>query len=393
MFWKPDHNSGSKENDLSRQGIFFSKELSRRELGKVALGGVLGAKVACWPQLSFARSATLSSQATRIRLALDAPAHPTDEDIMFLKQVGLDCVDIRGAKAEEQTVEGLRVIKERYADAGLMINDIDNPGVNSKLGDIVLNNPGRDGAIEAYKAWVRAMGEAGLSRVKPIQYNATSNVTSGDAATRGSRDKDIDLNSSEITFRNHGKGSANSPLFGREYSRDEIWANYTHFITQVAPVAEEAGVKIGLHPDDPPSPSLFGVPRILSSFDDCKKALKIANSPNVGLCFACGPWLEGGAAMGIDPAGAIRHFASQNQLFAVYFKNPSSPLPHYHETYVDDGYYDMYKIVKALVDAKYDGEMTIDHDMKMVGGPHTYGAFGIGYMRALLQCAQRRHSA
>lgn len=384
-------NSGPKENDLS-----FAKQVSRRELGKFAIGGALGATVAGRPPITSASSANpapLPPRPSGIRLALDAPAHPKDEDIMFFKQLGVDCVDVRGAKAEDQTVEGLRAIKKRYADAGLMINDADNSVVNSNLADIVLNNPGRDAAIEAYKSWIRTMGEAGFTRIKPIQYNATSGVTSGEAATRGSHDRDVDLNSSELTFRNHGKGQANSPLFGREYSREEIWENYTHFIKQVAPVAEEAGVKIGLHPDDPPCPSLFGVPRILSSFEDCEKALKIANSPNVGLCFATGSWLAGGPAMGVDPTDAIRHFASQKQLFAVYIRNPSSPLPHYHDTYVDDGYFDIYKIMKALVDVKYDGEVAIDHDMKMVGGPRTYGAFGIGYMRALLQHARAGHAS
>ena len=370
----------------------MSGQISRRRLSKAALSGAVGVAVS-WPKLSFAGSETNPPQASGVRLALDAPAYPKDEDILFLKQVGVDCVDIRGTKPEDQNAEGLRAIHKLYTDAGILINDADNPSIDPGLQGIVLNGPQRDAAIEAYKSWIRSMGEAGFSRIKPIQFDATSNVASGDATTRSSRLRDVDLNSSELAVKNHGTGSADSLLFGREYSRDEIWANYTYFIEQIAPVAEEAGIKIGLRPDDPPCSSLFGVPRIFSTFEDYKKALKIANSSYVGICFVCGSWLEGGKAMGIDAPGAIHYFASQKQLFSVYFRNPSSPLPHFHETYVDEGYYDMYKIVKALVDVKYDGEVTIDRDLRMVGGPHSYAAFGVGYMRALLQCAQRGYHA
>ena len=108
----------------------------------------------------------------------------------------------------------------------------------------------------------------------------------------------------------------------------------------------------------------------------------------------CGPWLEGGAEnTGIDAPGFIRYLASKKQLFHVYGRNPSSPLPRTHETYIDDGYYDMYKIVKALVDVKYDRVLTLDHNMNMVGGLHTYQAFGLGYLRAMLQCAERGYQA
>ena len=103
----------------------------------------------------------------------------------------------------------------------------------------------------------------------------------------------------------------------------------------------------------------------------------------------CGEWLEGGVAMGLDIPGAIRYFAARKQLFEVSFRNASAALPSFHETYVDDGYYDMLKIMKTLVDIKYEGVVPLDHFVKMVGGRRMYDAFGIGYMRAMLQCAQR----
>jgi mannonate dehydratase len=227
-------------------------------------------------------------------------------------------------------------------------------------------------------------------------FDVAGPVSSGLAETRDSKARDCDLNSSELggiyPLAKGQKGSADSLLFGREYSKDEIWENYTHFIKQVAPVAEEAKVRIGFHPSDPPTPSMFGVAHIFANFDDYKKAMKIANSPNVGVCMCCGTWLEGGTAMGIDTVGAIHYFASKKQLFEIHFRTVSSTLPHFNETYVDYGYYDMYKIMKALVEVKYDGIVELDHSVPMVGGLRTYEAFALGYMRALLQRAQAEHT-
>ena len=79
----------------------------------------------------------------------------------------------------------------------------------------------------------------------------------------------------------------------RVYSQDEIWENYRYFVSHAAPAAEEAGVRIGIHPDDPPQSEQGGVPRcIFSSFDDYEEAMRIAASPNVGICFCIACWLR-----------------------------------------------------------------------------------------------------
>jgi mannonate dehydratase len=81
---------------------------------------------------------------------------------------------------------------------------------------------------------------------------------------------------------------------GRVYSEDEMWASYTYFIRAVAPVAEEAGVRLALHPDDPPVPMLGGVARIMRDFDGFRRAMEVADSPAVGLDFCQGCWSEMG---------------------------------------------------------------------------------------------------
>jgi mannonate dehydratase len=360
------------------------QQLTRRDLGKIAFGSALG--LSAWPS-----SAAVRPQPPGVKLGSAAPAEPTDDDLRFFKQLGVDVVYCAVPPAL-QSVEGVLQIKKRYADAGLRVHNVRNLAVTNNQADIVLNRLGRDKKIEDYKNWLRTIGRAGF-HYTISNFNIAQIALSGFADIRGSRDRDFDINAPEMGIPGDTPGgiaimgSAKSLFFGREYTRDEIWANYTYFVKQVVPVAEEESVAIGFHPDDPPVPSLFGVPRILSTFEDCQKALKIAASPNVGMCLCCGTWAEGGKAMGIDPAGAIRHFGPRKQIYEIHFRNVSSPLPHFHETYVDNGYYDMYRIMKALVDVKYDGIVQLDHFVPMVGGNRTYEAFAMGYMRAMLQRA------
>jgi mannonate dehydratase len=364
----------------------FARQISRREIGKLALGAFAGAWLGSAPRAS----AIVRPQPPGIKLGLATPANPTDEDLRFYRQVGVDCV-FCAVTPEFNSVEGLLRIKKRYAGAGIAVHNIRNLAVTNNQVDIVLGRPARDQKIEAYKQWLRTLGQAGF-HYTISNFNMAQIVTSEYIDSRGSRTRDFDLSSPKLGIpdSNGGitvMGSEKSLYFGRRYSPDEIWANYTHFIQEVTPLAEEAGIVIGLHPDDPPVPSLFGVPRILSTFNDCKKALKIASSPNVAMCLCCGTWAEGGAAMGIDPAGAVRYFGGRKEIYEIHFRNVSSPLPHFHETHVDDGYYDMYKVMKALVDVKYDGIVHLDHAVPMEGGNRTYEAFAMGYMRAMRQRA------
>ena len=91
--------------------------------------------------------------------------------------------------------------------------------------------------------------------------------------------------------------------------------------------------------------------------------------------------------MGATVEEAIAHFAAEGKLFKVHFRNVDKPLPHFVETFVDDGYADMFGIMKALATAKFDGVAIPDHIPAMAGGPRVGTAFTIGYMKALLDRA------
>ena len=317
-------------------------------------------------------------------------ANPTDEYLLFIKQIGLDTVMVMGLPEDLRSVEGLLSIKKRYADAGINVYTICGP-ISMQPKEIVLNMPGRDKLIEDYLNWIRTLGKAGIRYTNSGFMGGTGVWTTkrGDeASTRGAATREFNEAASTIATASTPSFEVNKLAFGREYTRDEILANYTYFIRKVVPVAEEAGVCIGFHPDDPPGYQMMGgVARIFSSFESIKEMLQIANSPNIGIILCGGIWLEGGQRMGTDLTEAIRWFVTNKKTWEFHFRNVSSPLPRFLETFPDNGYYDMYKAMKALVDVGYNGIVHLDHTPAMVGAPYAYSAYAAGYMKACLQRA------
>lgn len=351
----------------------------RREFGKIALGGAA--------LLATAAESAPVTHAIQpgIKLCAQAPAKPTDNDLLFLQQLGAEYVSV-GSTPDLRTAEGFLQIKKRYADAGITVWNVGNTSVHN-MPEVTLNLPGRDKKIEEYKQYLRNLGQAG------IYYTTYAHMgngiwSSGRATIRGASGREFDMSSPNKKGTWDGVTFTEPLSHAREFSKEEIWENYTYFIKQVAPVAEQAGVRIGIHPDDPPAPVLAGVPRcIFANFDGYRRAMEIANSPNVGLCLCCGTWLEGGKQLtGKDPEEMIRYFGAQ-KIWKIHFRNVTAPLPHFIETFMDNGYYDMYKIMKALRDVSYDGIVILDHTPTLVGGSNAQTAYGFAYMKALLNRA------
>jgi mannonate dehydratase len=274
--------------------------------------------------------------------------------------------------------------RKLFEDAGLKVYGFGDFAVHNQDA-ITLNLPNRDAKIEEYKNHIRNLGKAG------IHYTTYAHMANGIWSTQpeltrgGAKARAFDLAKAEV---GHWAGAEyHMPLtHDRQYTQDEIWENYEYFIKAVAPVAEEAGVFIGIHPDDPPVSELGGIPRcIFSSFEGYKRAFEIADSPNVGICLCVGCWLEGGSLMGKDVVDAIHYFGEHKKLFKVHFRNVDQPLPHFVETFMDGGYMDMYNVIKAMRDIDFDGVLIADH-IPMMANDHRIGtAFSIGYMKALVE--------
>jgi mannonate dehydratase len=165
---------------------------------------------------------------------------------------------------------------------------------------------------------------------------------------------------------------------------DQMWANLKYFLKEVVPVAEGVGVRIGLHPDDPPVPEISGVARIMRSPEAFRKYLDLVPSDNTGVVFCQGCFTE----MGCDVPAEIRHFGGRGKIFSVDFRNVSGTLENFQETWPEAGKADMVATMQAYHDSGFDGWMTPDHAVHMAGDTdwgHRYWAYAIGHIRGLDQ--------
>ena len=279
------------------------------------------------------------------KLAWDA----SDDDIRFVQQLGVEWVMTEIPHDEHgRPAVGYRAFRERVERHGLKVYRLGNRRCHN-MSEVTLNLPGRDAKIEEYLAYIRALGEAGI-RYSTYAHMGNG-IWSGEPRADPRRRRGAGLSRRRPGDGWWGGKRWRGPLtHGRRYSEDELWANFEHFIRKVVPVAEEAGVYIGIHPDDPPVYPLGGVPRcIFGSFDGYRRAIEIAASPNIGVCLCTGCWLEGGPAMGRDVLETVALLCGQKKLFKVHLRNVTAPMPEgFAETFLDAGYMDMHRVIEAL---------------------------------------------
>ena len=320
-----------------------------------------------------------------IKVAAQMSPEPSEEDLKFVRQMGVEYI-VLWTEAEHANYDYFSSRRRLFENAGLKIYGFGNRSVHNQDA-IVLNLANRDKKVEEYKRYIRALGKAGIPYTTYAHmgngiWSTEPEKTRGGAVARGfDLDKMEEGHWDDVLYK--------MPLtHGRKYSQEEVWDNFTYFIKEVAPVAEEAGVMIGIHPDDPPVEELGGIPRcIFSNFEGYKRALEIAASPNVGVCFCVGCWLEGGEGMGKDVLQSLRYFGQRDKIFKVHFRNVDKPLPHFVETFVDDGYMDMYKVMKVLREVGFKGVAIPDHIPQMADDPRLGTAYTIAYMKAMVQRA------
>jgi mannonate dehydratase len=350
---------------------------NRREFGRAAVAGIAMAGAI------KAERRPLEPLSPGAKITLQLQIDFTEEDLKFARQIGVEYITVGTTGG---TYETFADIKRRVEGAGLKVTNIGNTNVHN-MPEVTLNLPGRDRKIEEYKQYLRDLGRADIHYTTYAHmgngiWSSPQETTRGEAPARAFH---------ASTAKGYWMKTVFEPplTHGRKFSKEELWENYTYFIKQVVPVAEETGVRIGIHPDDPPMRELGGVPRcVFGNFDGYVRALEIANSPNVGVCLCCGTWMEGGDLMGKNVFEAARAFAGMGKLWKIHFRNVSSPVPDFTETYVDGGYTDMKKLMRTLVDVDFRGILIADHVPRMVGDRRTGWAFSLGYIRALYDMAR-----
>ena len=186
------------------------------------------------------------------------------------------------------------------------------------------------------------------------------------------------------------------------HNLQEMWANVTWFLKAAVPAAEKAGVRLALHPNDPPAPISRGSQQIMGSLAGWKHLTEIVNSPANGITYDSGVTRE----MGEDPVVVAEYFASRKRINHVHYRNVAvvKPYERYQEIFIDAGMGDMFGVMKALVRNKYTGTIYPEHprafdaDRDRVapggrvggypgGGGYTGITYSVAYTRAMMQAA------
>lgn len=284
------------------------------------------------------------------------------------------------------TLEELTALRKEINAAGLELAAIENFDP-AHWHDVLLDGPRKREQIENLKTIVRRVGQAGIPivgynfSIAGVCGRVTGPFARGDAIAVG-MDGPVDTPMPKgmvwnMVYDEHAEGAEPS------ITHDELWQRLGDFLDELVPVAEESGVVLAAHPDDPPMPKLRAQPRLVYRPDLYQRLLERRPSPSNALEFCIGSIAEMPDG---DVYDAVDRYSAQHRIAYVHFRNVAGKAPHYREAFVDDGDVDMIRVLRILRKNGYDGVIIPDHTPQMTcAAPwHAGMAFAMGYMRAAL---------
>src|SRR5712664_976438 len=352
-------------------GVFMRSDLSRRKIMQAIGATTLSTPAVPGAQISERRAEGRDTP----KICLESgggslsAGHLDAAGMRRVKQLGVDHV-LMGGPSIPWEESRIRSVMDGLKSGGLTLGNMMIYG----FPNAIYGRPGRDEEIEKVQQSIRAAGKAGLP---VVEYNFYAHRAmegyyevpgrAGAGYTGFDYDKMKDL-----------------PPLEREgaHNLDEMWNNVTYFLKAVIPVAEQSGVRMALHPNDPPAPVSRGSQQIMGTVAGWKKLVSIVDSPSNGITFDCGVTRE----MGENPVEVGRYFASRDRINHVHFRNVrvKKPYEKYAEVFLDEGQVDMFAVMKELVRNKYartvypEHPRALDYDREHPGFRATYPGGG-GY--------------
>ncbi|MFA7344855.1 MAG: mannonate dehydratase [Terrimicrobiaceae bacterium] len=289
------------------------------------------------------------------------------------------------------TFEEISEIKTRAADHGLEIAAIENFDP-AHWHDVLLDGPKKAAQFENLKILVRNVGRAGIP---VIGYNFSLAGVAGRVKGPWGR------GGAEVVAMegNFDKPIPNGMVWNMVYdanapegilpavTSEELWRRHGDFLDALLPVAEECGVTLAAHPDDPPTETVRGQPRLVNQPHLYQRLLDRHPSPRNALEFCLGTLAE---MTGGDIYDAVDSYSRQGKIAYIHFRNVQGKAPRYRETFVDEGDIDMIRVLRILKKNGFDGVLIPDHAPQMTcAAPwHAGMAYACGWMQAALRIGE-----
>jgi mannonate dehydratase len=289
------------------------------------------------------------------------------------------------------TTEELVALRQAVEAEGLVLEAIENFDP-SHWYDVLLDGPRKQEQLADLQETVRRVGAAGIPT---IGYNFSIAGVWGHVVGPWARG-----GAESVAFRGPA-GPAETPIprgqvWNMVYdpgapagtippvTSEQLWQRLADFLHAVVPVAEEAGVRLAAHPDDPPMPTIRGHARLVNQPHLYQRLLDIHPSRSNALEFCQGTIAEMSEG---DVYQAIDQYSAQGAIAYVHFRNVRGKVPNYEEVFVDEGDVDMVRALRIYLKNGYDGVMIPDHTPQMdCPGPwHAGMAYALGYMRAAIR--------
>jgi mannonate dehydratase len=303
-----------------------------------------------------------------------------------IKQLGVNHVFMVGPPIPWQEGQ-IRALVAQLESGGLTLGNLMITG----FPNTIYGRPGRAEEIAKVQQSIRAAGAAG---VPVVEYNFYAHrLIEGYYAQSGRA-------GAGMTAFDYDRVKDLPPLPDEgAHTLDEMWKNITYFLKAVVPVAEQSGVRLAQHPNDPPAPLSRGSEQIMGDLAGWKHLIEIVPSKSNGITFDCGVARE----LGEDPVEVCRYFGSRDVVNHVHFRNVrvEKPRAKYTEVFLDEGQVDMFAVMRELLRQNYprlinpehprgldaDRELSGPKPFYPGGGSYIGYAYNVGFTRAMLQAA------
>lgn len=295
---------------------------------------------------------------------------------------------------ERYSYESLAALRELAHSEDVEVEAIEN-FAPVDWHDVLLDGPRRDEQIAYVQQVIRNVGRAGIAAMgynfslAGVWGRTIQPVARGRAMASDFRDPEQagipkGMVWNQVCDPELYEASVATGDFLDPVSSEEFWDRFGRFLAEVVPVAEEAGVTLALHPDDPPAAQLRGTPRLVHRGEFYQRVLDLKPSGSNAMEFCVGTLSE---VADQDIYEIVERFAATGRIHYVHLRNVNGRIPNYQETFVDDGYVDMQRVLRILADAGFDGVVIPDHTPQMTcAAPwHAGMAYALGWIRASLK--------